>query len=164
MRIGPKWLTNSCARRHPTDLSTVLTAAARAPDLGATDAGVVTDPIDAPRSPERGPTIAELNRPARRLGLLAVGESLLHRLLLLLDALFLPLTDEADIEEHRIANRRKFCINGRRHGAENGPQSNKRQLQASSPRPPARHRTVNARRLNFSQTAELARHDCGDVL
>ena len=123
----------SCDGGSSAHLSTVLAAGRRILELGATDAAVVTDPVDPARPAKRCAAIAELDLPVRRLGFFAVGEGLLHRLLLLLNALFLPLADKADVEEDGVAKRRDFRRRSGARRTNSNSKANERQSQADSP-------------------------------
>src|SRR4029453_17145669 len=69
----------------------------RRPKVCIADAIVEADPVDA-EPLAGGIAVAEVKPPARRLVLLHIFESALHRLLLLGDALLLPLAAETDVQ------------------------------------------------------------------
>src|SRR3954469_2079543 len=81
---------------------------------------IETDPVDAlPLA--RCVAVAELDSPGRRMLLADEFERTLHRVLLVGDAFAFPAADEADVEEHRIVERRgRVRLSGRRHHPEPG--------------------------------------------
>jgi len=113
-RIRPKWLTKSYDRRYLSDLSTVLAATVsrgRHPlDIGIADAIVVADPVHPAAPALDRSAVADVNLPARRIGLPRIVDRALHRALLLVHATFLPLADEADVEEDGITQGRELRI------------------------------------------------------
>ena len=129
-------------------LSNALADGARrrgALDGGIADAIIVADPVDPTAAALDRAAVAEVDLPGRRLVLPGISDRPLHRVLLALDAAFLPLADEADVQKDGIAQRRQLRLGGC-GSANKDRNANERQLQARPPGPTGT--TPNAKRAD----------------